>query len=395
MILFNIFLKFLNTKKSRKIQLSIQVFLCTTTLLIFVGMLLNIYYKYKDIANITNIINVKGNFNIQMNSNNITIDESYTLYSNIVQELKSHNDLFDFSQYAVHSEMNKPTKIYIDNNLNSNIKFPVYKGRTFDESDFDNNPNIVPVLISKQLENTYPINSEFKLSQSMFTNEENYLTGGHNFKVVGVLDDSSKFWIKDTIFLDTVNYFDSIIFPINNKIKESKYTNYLINIKSNSYDYENIKAYIEKDFPQLKLVDSSLKNLFLNKLNEKIIELIFIGLFSIVLVILSLFGFLSVIQSNLLSRKKELGIHYCLGAPPHILLKYIIGEIIVITIIPFVLNYILFYNFKESLSLKYEIILDSRNLLITGVIILTYLLISISFTSINLLKKQPIEVIRD
>ena len=73
--------------------------------------------------------------------------------------------------------------------------------------------------------------------------------------------------------------------------------NYFINLKSNINKYTEVKRDLEAIYPDISLNDSSLKDSFIKKLNDRIIELIFISVFTSILLVLSLFGFISIIQS--------------------------------------------------------------------------------------------------
>ena len=394
MNIFNIFLKYFSKKKLKKVQLFIQIFTCTLSVLIFTGMLFNIINKRNDIENITPLTNIKGNLYIKDNDNYEIVDRDI---SSLISQLKSNSTNFDFCQFVNQFSDEEINQLYIDDNLNKCMNFSVCKGRALTNEDFKINYNeqAIPILVSSRLEDKYPLNSEFKDLKTSFTNEINYYNGGPSFKVVGILDDSSSFWINDEILLDKLNYFDVIVYPIDfNKLNFNP-PYYFINLKSNNNVYNDIKKQLEINYPNIVLKDSTLKDSFNDKLNNKIIELIFIGIFTIILLILSLFGFVSIIHSMQLLRNKEIGIHYCLGASVSNLLGFALLEIFTISISAICLCYLIINKFSNYLMLNYEILLNNKTFFISILTIASYILIaSIAIIQI-LLKKEPIELIRD
>ncbi|WP_252238766.1 FtsX-like permease family protein [Clostridium sp. VAP51] len=393
MNIFKVFFTYFKRKKLKKLQLFIQIFICTISTIVFTGMVFNITNKLSQIKDVTSIYNIKGNFySNYTDSNTESID-----MNNLVSDLKNHPDDFDFCQFLKQGSVGEPTQLYIDNSLNNIIDFSVCKGRSFVNEDFDidYNKNIIPILISRNLEHTYPLNSEFKYIDTLFTDEVNYLNEGATFKVIGVLDDSNMFWINDTALVDKLNYFDIIIYPTN--FNRLNYTPpyYLINIKSSKNVYSPFKNFLEEKYPQIKLIDSSIKEAFLNKLQNKIIELIFIGIFTTVLLILSLFGFISIIQSMILLRHKEIGIHYSLGGSLNNILSFILLEIFIITASSTFISYLFINKLKISISINYEILLTNSTFFISLIINLIYILIATTIVTFTILKKDPIELLKD
>lgn len=395
MQIIHIFFEYLKKQRLKKIQMFIQIFVSTISVLLFMGIVLNINNKFNDIKNLTSISNIKGNFYLdtkydENNESDKDIDE-------LITNMKNYNEDFEFCQFSNQSSIGDSTQLYVDENLTKNIDFAVYKGRTFNSKDFniDYNTETIPILVSKKLENKYPIDSVFNDTNTSFTNENNYLSGGATFRVVGILDDKSSFWINDDILVDKLNYFDVIIYPTNFKVLGNNPPNYFINIRSNENIYNNLKNSIELKYNKIKLVDSSLQKSFINKLNNKIIELIFIGIFTIVLLILSIFGFISIIQSIILLRSKEIGIHYSFGASQKNILGFILAEILLITLFSICTCYMFTTKLKDYFMINYEVLLDSNTFLISTVVILCYIFVAISVTAMTILKKDPIKLLRD
>ena len=395
MEIIHIFFEYLKKQRLKKIQIFIQIFVATISVLLFMGIVLNINNKLNDIKNLTSMLNIKGNFYLdrKYDENN----ESDKDINELITKMKNYNEDFEFCQFSNQSSMGDSTQLYVDENLIKNIKFPVYKGRTLNSRDFniDYNSEDIPILVSKKLENKYPINSVFNDTKTSFTNENNYMSGGATFVVVGILDDKSDFWINDDILVDKLNYFDVIIYPTNFKALGNNPPNYFINIKYNENNYINFKNSMELKYNNIKLVDSSLQKTFINKLNNKIIELIFIGIFTIVLLILSLFGFISIIQSIILLRSKEIGIHYSLGASLKNICGFILAEILLISLFSIFTCYIFTTKLKDYFMINYEVLLDNNTFLISTVVILCYIFMAISVTAVTILKKDPIKLLRD
>ena len=192
--------------------------------------------------------------------------------------------------------------------------------------------------------------------------------------------------------MDKLNYFDVIVYPIDfNKLNINP-PYYFINVKTDNYIYNYIKNDLEVRYPNILLKDNSLKDSFNNKLNNKIIELIFIG---IILLLLSLFGFISIIYSMQLLRNKEIGIHYCLGASILNLLGFALLEIFAICISAMGICYLIVNKFSNYLMLNYEILLNNKTFFISIFTITVYTLIAFIVLIRSLLKKEPIELIRD
>ena len=394
MNIYSIFIKYFSKKKSKKVQLFFQIFICTFSVLIFVGMLLNLINKQRSIEKVTSLNNVKGNFCITGSS----YEAAYKDQEEIVLELKKHSDEFNFCQFVNQADNEGLNQIYIDNALNKQINFSTYKGRNFEDSDFTikYNEESVPIIISKRLEDRYPLDSEFKDRNTCFTDEFNYLRGGASFKVVGILDDTSSFWINDEVLLDKLNYFDVIIYPTNfSNMADFNPPNYFINLKSNINKYTEVKRDLEAIYPDISLNDSSLKDSFIKKLNDRIIELIFISVFTSILLVLSLFGFISIIQSINLLRKKEIGVYYCLGATTRNIIAFVLGEIFIISFSSMFLCYLLVSKLSNYLAINYEILFNSKTVIISVFVVLCYIVIAAIVAVKTILKKEPLDLIRN
>lgn len=390
MVIFQIFLKYFSKQMSKKYQLFIQIFICSISILIFTGMLFNIQNKLTEIKDITALSNIKGN----INTDNITNDN----YSKAVEELTNNSGDFNFCQFTIQPDGNNLTQLYIDYNLNQNIKFHSAKGRDFYKSDFNANydKDTIPVIISKKLGNKYPLNSEFKERNTLFTTENNYLNGGATFKVVGVIDDNCKFWINDTSLVDTLNYFNVIIYPTNfKKLENIQVPYYFVNLKSHNNAFNELKKDLSSKYPKIKFVDSPIKQLFYDKLKDRIIELIFIGVFTSLLLLLSLFGFIAIIQSINFLRSKEIGIYYSVGSCMKHIIIFMLGEILIISISSISISYLIMYNFKSYLSMNCEILINSQTFFICLIVMAIYIFLSISINIITMLRKEPIDLIRN
>ena len=399
MYAFKIFYQYFKRDKGKKILYFIQIFISIIVTLVFVGMLMNIKYKFDEISEITNINNIKGNININKTfSENKSIEEVNTMLKQFDSDMEKAN-IFEYSRFMLTNNNIAHNNLYVDYNLNKNIHFSVSEGREFEIEDFNLNPNknIIPILISENLSHIYPLNSEFKYKDSIFTNEDNYQDGGATFKVIGVLGDECKFWIEDTILLDTLNYFDIIIIPIDFSKIENIETQYFISMNSelNYNHYSDFKEQIEDEYKDIDLVDSDLKTLFNEKLKGKIVELIFIGVFTIVLLVLSLFGFIAINQSSLISRRKEIGIHYSLGATPFSIVKIITLEIWTMCFVAMFISYALIIKFSDYIQMNYEILLNREVFEISIIIIVIYILIATIIPAVKIMKEKPIELIRN
>lgn len=397
MTILNIFFQYLKKQKLKKLQMFLQIFISLACVLLLIGMILNINNKLTEIEELTSIDNIKGNF---------LIDNEYNsdpeIISNNLKNLTSDINKFNkikFNQFSVQAGLGSGYDIYIDSNMNDSIKFPIIKGRNFDKNDFkldyEDKETIIPIIISKNLEQKYPLNSEFKTKNNLFVNENNYINGGSTVKVVGILDNSAKFWLDDTILVDKLNFFDVIIYPLDFQKIPQIISQYFINLNCSKDEYNNIKKEIEAKYPGIKLKDSDLKALFFDKLEDKIIELIFISIFTIVLLITSLFGFISIIHSIILMREKELGVYYCLGASKKNILLFILMEIVIISLLAAFICYISIYKFKDYFMYNFEVLLNKNTFLISLVIISLYILISNLVVSITILKKEPVELIKN
>lgn len=401
-----IFFQYFKKHKYKKIQYFFQILFCIISIVIFIGMFLNINNKFQEIKSITSVSNIKGGLvdNIYTDKK-ISFEEHNKILESFVDEMKNNNNIFDLYQFTFQTGEHEPTQVYIDNNLNKNIGFPVSQGRTFNDEDFKinyANEPVIPILISKRLENIHPLNSEFNIKSTLFTNENNYINGGSKFKVIGIFDDESKFWIHDEILLDRLNHFDNIIFPVNFDTKldfnNQKYipTLYLLNLKSTQNDYNKFKIDLQNKYDnKLKLLDTSLKEGFKKKLNDKLIELIFIGSFTMTLLILSLFGFISMIQTNIISRKKEIGLHFALGASSNNIIKFVVSEIILLSSVSILLCYAVTFKYSDDIAIKYEICLNEQTFLISTIIILIYIFIAIICAVLKLLEQKPIDLLRN
>lgn len=396
MYIINIFLNYFSKHFFRKIQIFIQLSVSIVAVLIFVGMLLNINSKLDDIKSITSLSNIKGNFSIDSKTRDINSANKNSNINELLTELKSYNSYFDFGRFLTTSN-NDIYQISIDNTLLNSINFPVDEGRTLASTDFNINLDIepIPILISKKLADKYSINSEITLGSTPYTNENNFLNGGAKFKVVGILNDDSKFWISDDILLDKLNYFEVIIFPVNFESLKYYSPYYFLNLKCDNNFYKDFKTSMEIKYPNVKLIDSSLKDSFVNKLQNKIIELIFVGSFTIALLILSLFGFISIIKSTILLRCKEIGIHYALGGSLINICMFILIETLLISFSSLFICYLSVSELKDYFMINYELMLGWQTFLIATIVILIYIFIAIITIFFTVLKKDPVVLIRE
>lgn len=94
-------------------------------------------------------------------------------------------------------------------------------------------------------------------------------------------------------------------------------------------------------------------------------------------------------------REKELGVYYCLGASKKNILLFILMEIVIISLLAAFICYISVYKFKDYFMYNFEVLLNKNTFLISLVIISLYILISNLVVSITILKKEPVELIKN
>jgi len=213
--------------------------------------------------------------------------------------------------------------IKMDQGVYKLAKLPIVQGRSFQDSDFNTDQKIIPILIGEAYSQI------IKLDQ-MITDSHT----GIQYKVIGFVGNDSR-WFNDQDYIGNklVTLSDKFIAPFSYSentmamaiLTKSDSLFYTLN---NTEERENISMLIKNKAKELNLgieCKSIREELLLYKQNNK--ETIFTSLFICTFLgVMSLFGLITVSVSTVLARKREFGIRMVTGASKSYIRSLIIKE---------------------------------------------------------------------
>lgn len=206
------------------------------------------------------------------------------------------------------------------------FSFKISNGRSLNEEDFKES-NEIPVLITSDLKEKYHINSII---------EREYFNKIIKYKVVGILDISFRFWCKSDKLVDKSK--NTIICPSNLDDNNINAINTIINLKNilNSSMKEEINKSNNMITDGELIVN--LRKYVLSVIYEKLQAVVYIMIFSIAILILSVSGLIINLNLLLSKRLKEFGIRLSLGATIKDISKLLSMELLANFIIAFIIS---------------------------------------------------------
>ena len=288
----------------------------------------------------------------------------------------------------VGSERNLYGMIIYDQLVYNTIKLDLKEGKWFDNSDIDK--EIIPVVISNKLGDTYKINSVF--STNVFLDENMTVKEELTFKVIGILKNKTYVYtgganhsdcsIAD-LFIKTTPNDEIVIMPNIFEKMPLYWANNGMIIKTNDY-IETYKSIKEKGIGKI----SSLEDISKNNINnifiyneQKIYEFIIVFVF----IIMSIGGYNTLAN---LEYKRLLTIYYITG----ITWKKGIALLTIRNFIIIVIPTIIFSIFSNKIVtyLRTLYTYNEKNVYITLFIYIGIFILTTAVTVIGLRDKKPI-----
>lgn len=391
MILSEIILKKFLKNKFVNILNIIELIISFIAIIILTGLFLNLKFKIDSVREIISLDNIKGSITVidkdEINNPGESIFVNTPKYLNKIYDYIKDSDNYKISRYQV-SSVKDLYLLKIDNRFFNSINFKLSKGRFFysDEILNENSNEEINVLISKDLEEKYPLGSTFDM---MVDRERRIL------RVIGILEDQSKFWINDDTLVDIItncvimqsNYFiDSFDYICSaNEEASNKSINLELIDKINSFNSDQYKVTLRTD---------TVKELIFKKINNEVLKLFFLGLFTVALIILVIIGIKSIFEIEILNSKKDFGIHYSIGATSKHITIIIIGEILIDLILSIIVSLIIVYIFRGVMKNENSIMITFKTYVYSFAICIIMLIYSVISALHKFRKLTPIELIR-
>lgn len=293
----------------------------------------------------------------------------------------------------VGSERNLYGMIIYDQLVYNTIKLDLKEGKWFDNSDIDK--EIIPVVISNKLGDTYKINSVF--STNVFLDENMTVKEELTFKVIGILKNKTYVYtgganhsdcsIAD-LFIKTTPNDEIVIMPNIFEKMPLYWANNGMIIKTNDY-IETYKSIKEKGIGKI----SSLEDISKNNINnifiyneQKIYEFIIVFVF----IIMSIGGYNTLAN---LEYKRLLTIYYITGITWKKGIALLTIRNFIIIVIPTIISSIFSNKIVTYLRTLYTY--NEKNVYITLFIYIGIFILTTAVTVIGLRDKKPIEVLRE
>lgn len=391
MILSEIILKKFLKNKFINILNIIELIISFIAIVILTGLLLNLKFKIDSVKEIVSLDNIKGSITVmdknEINNPGESIFVNTPNYLNEIYDNIKDSDNYKMSRYQV-SGVKDLYLLKIDSSFFSSINFKLSKGRFFNSDEIlsKNSNEEINVLISKDLEDKYPLGSTF----DMMVDRENRV-----LRVIGILEDQSKFWINDDTLVDILtncvimqsNYFvDSFDYICSvNEEDLNKSMNLELIDKIDSFNSDQYKVTARTD---------TVKELIFKKLNSEILKLFFLGLFTVALIILVIIGIKSIFEIEILNSKKDFGIHYSIGATSKYITIIIMGEILIDLILSIILSSIILYTFRGVMKNENSIMITFETYFYSFIICIIMLIYPVTSALLKFRKLTPIELIR-
>ncbi|NLM35224.1 MAG: ABC transporter permease [Clostridiales bacterium] len=325
-------------------------------------------------------------------------------YRDIVEKVKKEGVIDKFGLFEKRDgykdqsiEAKIDNSFYILNKVMfSLLTFDIDKGQIEPLINYNSDKDYIPVLVSKTLENQYPLNSQHDIYFADFTQNVEKCT----IKVVGVLSKRSVFFTGGCTRLteNALTNKEYVIIP--------QYGDFHWNT---TYEYNSLVSLtnnVDMVEKLAKLNDIYEKNeikIYNNPLKEEVKEyysqrkpvMIAIIIFASIILLLSALGFIGTILSSIISRKKEFGIYFSIGISKKNLIKLVLGEMVLLFVSSFLLanvvNFLMLKGFLADSGIGVSFMATFATLIIITVLILPAIIIPVRYLS----KLQPIELIRE
>jgi ABC-type antimicrobial peptide transport system permease subunit len=369
MVNLKIIFKNLMQKKMANIFIIIQLSLVFLLIMQSTTSILNVRHRQNDIMSI-----IKYNHNnvVQLFVNNLNESSKYhENYLELLSQIKQMDEIIDIGSFhsdgivfeeleneefvdlkkSIFSKIEKTDQfentpvlnaLYIQSAMIHILEPSIYKGRFFEIEDFKNN-NEVPLVVG------YAYRDVFEIGQ--------ILTVPHGppglpgtYRVIGILDNDNYWFNRNNILNTNIQDVSTYcMFPMPQELNENNIFVLSLNSKtlylvdSNS----NIDVVRKKIYDLSREYDMSIRQLTVSEFNHmknfQSIEAESIKLFtSLIIIILSVFGIISISISKLLSKKREIGIRLSFGTSRTSIISVFTGELFILISISFFISMYLF-----------------------------------------------------
>lgn len=371
----------LRKNKFRNSLIFMQFFITFIALIFSLGLLMDIYIKIDNARKVlpskTLVLDNKAIFKLEDHSNTIKGNNNKPISDQFIVEAYKDNNTSAIAYYSSLDITNSDCSfilININRTLNKVFDFKAAKGRKLTNEDLNEGNGLIPVMVGENVAKVHKLNSTFKCPIGL---------KGCEFQVVGILDSNIKFWVTNQVFVE--NMKDSVVTM--EKTFEDMYSSptvFIPNGKAKDLTYCN--SLISKC---LKVDDSnnyfmSLDERLVNALKEKKENLFYLLSFSLILLVLSFSGVLSLVLLSISKRRREFGIRLSIGSYPRDIARFIVGEVALIIFTAFIFAFIVGYFISA-------IIPKDQGIVINGYVFALSLLINL--LSIALLSIIPVRMI--
>lgn len=300
-------------------------------------------------------------------------------------------DIFMFDALFFEDEGNGLTGIMLHEDAANYMNFDLLAGNIEPILNYDGGKK-VPVVVSKEMAEVYPLGSEFSYLETGGSIEKNdYET----FWVVGIAAETTSYFSGNCSFiLDTLVQTTGMVFftpEIHRSSNILSYENNIVYIpkssNSNTVEKEKIeKIYLENNLDvEILSIEEQLQQYYDGKK-----MMIFVAtFFSLVLLLLTSLGCMGTILASILMRKEEFGIYIALGFTKRKLYGLIAGELLSICIVSLLFAFGIFVLVKEQFNFIYADTMNWRVIAVGVITSLACLLLSLSIP-LNKLKTLSI-----
>lgn len=226
-----------------------------------------------------------------------------------------------------------------------------------------NGEKTIPILVSKEMANIYPMGTKVYLHE---ITSENEMDTDKVFVVVGVLSrQMSYFTGRSSFMIDTIRRGTDMIFFMPEITRSMNLISNEMNvvfIPEGRMNGKKLQKKIEKIYTSNQLTPSLCPISYQIKQNYegKKMMLAVTAFFSVVLLLLASIGCMGTVLASVLNRKEEFGIYVALGFTQKQLGRLIMGELISVCMCSFVLAGCAFLFMESKLNFIYAGILSWR-----------------------------------
>ena len=371
------------------IQIAISVF-AFTFLIVPIVKSIETNYLIDSMNLEKNIAFFEESMHIQLSPKNYT-NEEYSKLINFINNMEGVEGIGSvYSLLPINQQLNI---LMYDKEVCNNIKLPLAEGNWFPKNVSLN--DTVPVIITNNLQNKYPINSTFDLSLDGQENDKKEIN--IKCKVIGILKNKSYIYtgqfnhstpsVSDLFSKTTTN--DEIIIIPNLFDEIPRYWAYQgMLIKYNNF--ENISTQIkENGLGRLNNIDSlkenDTNNVFIYN-EQKIYEFIIVFIF----ILISISGYNTLAN---LEYRRLLTIYYITGLTCNKGITLLTIRNLILVIVPTIISSIISNVIVCNVKTLY--VFDIKNILITTILYLIIFIITTFITILNLRNQKPIEILRE